>query len=242
MQSLSPSEHYLKEILGDNYFILFKPKDIIGGDFYFIEKLGTKLFIILGDATGHGVPGAILAAQTITFIRHFIIEEKKSNPAEILTELRVTLKSIFKHTTKISSRSISVELAMCVIDLQQNLLKYSGAFLPAYIVRDKELITLSPTRNPIGEYIRELEFKEHTLQLQDNDTIYLTSDGFQDQLNIDNKKFMRKNLKKVFLQISSLPMKEQKEILETILSQWQSGQEQTDDITILGIRYKIVSR
>ncbi len=239
MDSLSPSEIYLKEILGENYFILFKPKDIIGGDFYFIEKVGTKLFVILGDATGHGVPGAILAAQTITFIRHFIIEEKKSNPAEILTELRVTLKSIFKHTTKISSRSISVELAMCVIDLQQNILSYSGAFLPAYIVRNEELIILTPTRNPIGEYVRELEFKEYTLQLQNDDTIYLTSDGYQDQLNIDNKKFMRKNLKKVFLQISSLPMNEQKEILESILEQWKGAQEQTDDITVIGIRYKI---
>ncbi len=129
-------------------------------------------------------------------------------------------------------------MALCVIDLKTNVLNFSGAFIPAMIVRNNEVINLKPTRNPVGNYIREVDFKQITMQLQTNDIIYLFTDGLQDQLNINLQKFQRKNLKRLLLEISRLDMPQQKEILESILLQWQGDQEQTDDITVFGYIFR----
>ncbi len=238
VQSYLPSEEYLEQILEHNYFIFFKPKDVIGGDFYFIEKTQNKLVILVGDATGHGVPGALLATQTVTFIRHIIFEDQNLSPVSILTELRTSFKRLFKHTDILSIKNISVDLAICVVDLTTNIMTYAGAFLPALIIRNNKIIKLRPTRNPIGNYIREREYTEQTIQLYPGDMVYLQSDGFQDQMNEALHKFLRKNYEQLLLEIHPLEPAIQRDILESVLKQWQGKQPQTDDITVVGIRWQ----
>ncbi len=237
INSYLPSRQYLDKLLGKNYFVIYKPRDIIGGDFYFVERIRDKLILLVGDATGHGVPGALLATQTVTFIRHIIFEENNFQPADILTELRNSFKTLFRHTDKTSIKNISVDMAICVIDLTSNILTYAGAFSPAIIIHQNKLIKLKPTRNPIGNYIREVDFTEQSLQLYPQDMIYLQSDGFPDQLSDNMHRLQKKNYEQILLEIHTLEPKEQEQILLDALKQWQGSQQQTDDITILGIRW-----
>ncbi len=238
IKSYLPSDEYLRQIMGDNYFVLFKPRDVIGGDFYFAEKVNDYLIFAVGDATGHGVPGALLATQAVTFLRHIIFEDKIFCPIHILSGMRENFKKVFQHSDLSRIQSISVEIALCLINLKDQTLHYSGAFMPAIIVRNKQLIKLKPTRNPIGSYIREYDFKVENLELQDGDMIYLQSDGFQDQIGqAKGRKLLKANYYKILVQISDLHPVQQKEVLLQFLEQWKGDNHQTDDITVFGLRW-----
>ncbi len=236
VKSLLPSEKYLKSIFKD-YFLIFRPIEEIGGDFYFAKKIGKKIFFAVGDATGHGVPGAFLATQAITFLNGIIDRSEALEPSDILTSLRIKIKNIFD-TANVSIKYSSIDLAFCVVDTEDNTLTFAGAYMPLIIIRNEQIIKLKGVKTPIGFYISEKEFVQQKIQLQNNDMIYLQSDGYADQFGGENyKKLTVKVYEQFLLQIHNLPLEKQKYALLEKHDQWKGDNSQIDDITILGIRW-----
>ncbi len=236
LESLLPSEKLMDELFKD-YFLIFKPIDKIGGDFYFASRLEDKIYLAVGDATGHGVPGAILAAQILGYLHEVIQQRKVCEPKEILNSLRDKVKMSYNQASHESIRKSGVDIGMCVFDLKTNTLGFAGANIPLYLIRNGELIKFKPTKSPVGLYIKEKPFEQHIISLQKGDLLYLQSDGFVDQLSEQMKKFARKRYERMLLEISDLPMKDQKDIILRILEEWKGSNEQTDDIIIFGLRW-----
>lgn len=235
--SLLPEQSQIDRVFPHN-FIFYKPKDFVSGDFYYINKIENKIFFSVADCTGHGVPGGFITMLGINTIHSIIRERKTDRPSEILNSLRTMVKEIFKGVEKDNNNGI--DLAFCTIDTQTNVLEYAGAFNPLWIVRNNELIEIKATRNPIGFYPIEIEFKNHTFQLQDNDKIYLFSDGLKDQIGgVDMKKFNTVRFKELIINASKLPINKQKQLIEKTFKNWIAYNEQIDDITIMGIDWRI---
>ncbi len=237
VNTLLPSEEELKTIFKE-FFLIFKPIEKIGGDFYFAKKIDNKIYFAVGDATGHGIPGAFLASQAIFFINEIIEKNTNHTSAKILTQLRIKIKEIFKHAQNTSIKYNGLDLAFCIIDITNNQLNYAGAYNSLLYVRDGQVIRIKPTKNPIGLYIYEKEFKDHFIKIKKDDMIYLQTDGFTDQLHhTDLKKYSIKRYMNLLEKIYKLPVIEQKQILLEEFEKWKGNNPQIDDITILGIRW-----
>ncbi len=225
-------DNYLNE-----YLIFNKPKEKVSGDFYYINKIDKHLIFAVADCTGHGVPGGFLTMLGITYLHEIIKNKNINNPARALEVLRQRFKKTFKEFG--SNNKNGLDIALCSIDMETNLLQYAGAYNPLIIIRNKELIEYKATRNPIGFYPKEKKFNNNKIKLQNNDIIYIFSDGFQDQFGeIKNKKFMSKNFKKLLLNIHNLNMDEQENKLNNIFMKWKGKNDQTDDILIFGMKFK----
>jgi PAS domain S-box-containing protein len=191
------------------YFLIFKPKFIVGGDFYYINKIEDRIIIAVGDCTGHGVPGAFMTILGITFL-HDIVRKNKEMPAnEILTKLRERVKNTFKSFG--SENTNGLDIGFCLFDTSQNTLIFAGANIPVFIVRNNELQILEPTKNPIGFYLIEIPFEEKKIHLEENDMIYIATDGYYDQFGGEkNSKFSRKRFKQLLLKCSQCSLSDQK--------------------------------
>jgi PAS domain S-box-containing protein len=234
-QALLTPINLIKKYL-NNFFLIYLPKDIVSGDFYYINKINNKIIIALGDCTGHGVAGAFMSIIGITYIHDTVRLENNINPAKILEILRQRIKRTFR--TFGSEFMASIDLALCTINTDNNLLQYSGAFSPVFLIRDSELIELKPQRNPIGFYYSETNFKNTNIPIKKNDTFYLFSDGYRDQFDyINNKKYTKKRFKNKILEISNLTLENQKAELISELKNWKGNNEQTDDISIFAFKY-----
>ena len=248
--SLLPKHDKISEIL-KNSFLFFKPKDIVSGDFYYVNKINKNIIFSVADCTGHGVTGGFLTMLGITFLHEINNENKTNIPGEILDKLRKKIKETFK---VFGTNSVyGLDIAFCTINQETNILNYAGAFNPLWIVRNGKHIEYEATRNPIGIFIKETpfknrfsvekEFKTHNIQLQNNDKIYIFSDGYKDQRGgEDFKKFNNKRFRELILEISDLPMKVQKNKLKETLEKWQAKNEQIDDITIMGLEWSFSDR
>ena len=226
------------EIFPYRHFILFKPRDIVSGDFYWLKKIDNKLIVAVADCTGHGVPGAFVSMLGIAFLNE-IVRKEVNTAAQVLEELRIQVKTSFKQTGDRRETKDGMDIALCIIDTQTNLLQYAGAYNPLYIIRNNELIETKATRNPIGIFIKETPFKNNKIQLQNNDKIYIFSDGYIDQFGGDeDMKFLTKNFKQLLLNISNKAFSEQKEILNTRIEKWRNGRDQIDDILIMGLEFQ----
>ncbi len=220
----------------DNYFILFKPKEKVSGDFYYINRINKYLIIAIADCTGHGVPGAFLTMLGITYLHDIVRNEIIDNPGDALNALRERFKVTFKEFGH--NNPNGMDIALCAINMETHTMQYAGAFNPLIIIRNDELIEYKATRNPIGYFPVEKPFVTHNIQLQNNDTIYLYTDGFQDQLGgEEDHKFMTKIFKNLLLSMHKLPINAQKYKLEETLKEWQGNNEQTDDILIFGMKW-----
>lgn len=236
-QALLPNKNIVDKYLKE-YFILYKPKETVSGDFYYLSEKDNHLIFAVADCTGHGVPGGFLTMLGITYLNDIIKRHETDNVGEALNLLRERVKSTFKMYG--SDNTNGLDIALCAINIENNMLQYAGAFNPLWIIRGGKLIEYRATRNPIGLYFNELDFETNNIQLQENDLIYLFSDGFQDQLGgLDNKKFLVKRFRKLLIDIQKFPLKEQETILNKTLKDWQKHNEQVDDITIMGVRWKI---
>ncbi|MCK4664123.1 MAG: SpoIIE family protein phosphatase [Bacteroidales bacterium] len=217
------------------YFILFKPRDIVSGDFYWMKKIDKKIIIVAADCTGHGVPGAFVSMLGIAFLNEIVNKKEVKTAAQILEELRTQVKISLNQTDPDSGTKDGMDIALCIIDTQTNLLQFAGAYNPLYIIRNNELIEIKATRNPIGIYIKEKPFADNEIQLQNYDKIYLFSDGYVDQFGGEkNTKFLTKRFKQLLLDISSSPLEEQKQILNTNIEKWKKDIVQNDDMLIIG--------
>ncbi len=221
----------------NDYFLLFKPKDQVSGDFYYINKINNNLIFAVADCTGHGVPGGFLTILGITYLHEIVRKEDIQNVGDALNLLRQRIKNTFKAFG--SENYNGMDIAICAINQKTNILQYSGAYNPLWIIRNDKLTEYKATRNPIGFYPKEISFIPKEIQLQNNDIIYLFTDGYPDQINNENKKFSKRQLKDVFLEIHTMPLNKQKKHLVKNLKHWRQKQIQIDDITILGIKWGI---
>lgn len=234
--AILPTDEQIKEFLTES-FVLFKPKDIVSGDFYWFAAKKKKIFIAACDCTGHGVPGAFVSMIGNDLLNQIIIEQDKNDPGEILSLLNKGVKSVFSRKGEQEAED-GMDMALCVIDLQNNQLEFSGAQNPLLLIRKGELIYTKGDKTPIGgDTEMSYNFTNHKTDLQKGDIIYIFSDGYQDQFGgPQNKKFMIKRFKELLLSIQNQPMEEQKEQLNKALEEWKENEEQVDDILVIGIR------
>jgi serine phosphatase RsbU (regulator of sigma subunit) len=230
-----PPDSYLSEILKD-HFVFFKPKDIVSGDFYWIRKVAGNIIIISADCTGHGVPGAFMSMFGVAFLNEIVGKENITVPSRILGRLREMIIWSLGQDTGNEVKD-GMDMAVITMDASQKILQYAGAHSPMYLVRNKELIQVDSDRMPISIHERMDEFSNHTLEVRDNDQVYIFSDGYPDQFGgPSNKKFKYKPFKELILQNSGKPMKEQKELLEKSFDAWKGQNEQVDDVVVIGIK------
>jgi serine phosphatase RsbU (regulator of sigma subunit) len=219
------------------YFILYKPRDIVSGDFYWIGRIRGEIVIAAADCTGHGVPGAFMSMLGISLLNELIMNEGMNNPGDILNSLRQRLKMYLKQTGKIDESKDGMDMALIVINPNTFEVKYAGANNPIYIIRDRLLTEYKAIKNPIGIYLNEQDFRSETIQLQKGDRIYMFSDGYIDQFGGENGyKLKSGKFKELLLALHTKPMDEQKQMLDKAFNAWRGKYDQVDDILILGIK------
>nr|MDA3822188.1 SpoIIE family protein phosphatase [Bacteroidales bacterium] len=219
-------------------FILQKPKDIVSGDFYWAKKIGSKVFIAAADCTGHGVPGAFMSLIGLEFFRQIISGQGVHKPSLILDEINKNFDLIFDNEDDLEMRD-GMDLAFCVVDTNTNILEYSGAFSPLYIIRDGEIMEIKADKIMLGPdlgYGRR-SFTNNVIELQEHDTVYMFSDGYADQFGgPEGKKFKYRRFRHLLLSIYDKPLEMQQKILDNSIVDWQSSLEQVDDILVLGFK------
>jgi len=236
-QAVLPSGEYAVNILGE-HFILFKPKDIVSGDFYWATRINERLIITVADCTGHGVPGAFMSMLGVSFLNEIVRKKEITNAGEILDHLRKSIIEALKQKGLEGEQKDGMDITFCVLNTQTNILQFAGANNPLFIVNTmKELQVIQPDKQPVAIYVNMRPFTNNEIQLNKGDCIYLTSDGYEDQFGgPKNKKFMSKQLKELLVTIADKPMTEQKELLNQTFENWKNSNEQIDDVTVLGLK------
>ncbi len=235
-KALLPPSELIEELLPE-HFILYKPRDIVSGDFYWLKKIGNYTVYAAADCTGHGVPGAFMSMLGISFLNEIVTKSRFDKPGKILDKLRKKVKTSLRQTGKENESKDGMDIALCIIDHETDTLEFAGAYNPVYIIRKGELTEINATRNPIGIYLKEKDFETHEFKLEKGDILYTFSDGYTDQFGGDNdSKLKTKNFKKILIEIYDKPMSEQKQILEDTFIKWKGNTEQTDDIIIFGVK------
>lgn len=220
-------------------FVFYKPKDILSGDFYWIEQKGDLVFVAAADCTGHGVPGALISIVNYNLLNKAVLEKDLNNPADILNYVNQQLTVALHQTFQESSVKDGMDIALCVLNTKTLELHYAGANNPIYIIQNMELVQLNADKFPVGAFVDEQvqSFTSKQIQLQKNDLIYLFSDGYADQFGGDKgKKFKYKQLKEVLVENQNIPMKQQRLIIEERFVSWKGKLEQVDDVLVIGIR------
>lgn len=224
--------------LSSKSFILYLPKDIVSGDFYWFTRISGKLIIVAGDCTGHGVPGALMSMLGISFLEEIVNEREITESGQILNELRKEVqRALHQKGTKEEAKD-GMDIALCVIDRSKKMVQYSGAYNSLYLIRNEELLEYPADRMPIGIFdLSDKSFTSQDFPYLPNDIIYMFSDGYADQFGGPNsKKFKYSALKELLIKIHNLPHKEQKKILESEFLKWKGANPQTDDVLIMGLR------
>jgi len=238
-EALLPKEE-VKQLTTENFFILYKPRDIVSGDFYWFEEQNGILIFCVADCTGHGVPGALMSMIGTTLLRQILDDPFSFNAAEILKKLDQRIIESLKQKSEINPTKDGMDTAICLINIAKNKAVFAGALRPMVLVRDKEIIAYSSSSFSIGGFNPEIrkEFINHEIELKKDDTLYLFSDGYADQFGgLKNKKLMIKNFKNNLSEISSFSMEKQKELLNNTFENWRGENEQVDDVLVMG--YKV---
>ena len=239
--AILPPEAYITELLNEN-FILYKPKEIVSGDFYWIKQVNHYIILVSADCTGHGVPGAFMSMLGISCLNEIVQNREVTQANQILNELRKEIKHSLRQTGKKEESRDGMDVALCVIDSKKNILQYSGAHNPLYLITNNngvsELQEFKADPMPVGvHYSSDKSFTNHEIQLEIGDTFYIFSDGFADQNGgNNNSRFGSEKFKKLLLDIHDNPMYEQKEILEQTLKDWMGEHSQRDDILVIGVK------
>lgn len=235
---LPPRELIFKHF--PNAFVLYEPKDIVSGDFYWFGVKDDLEIIAAVDCTGHGVPGAFMSMIGSNLLNQVIVENNITEPGAILTELNKRVKHALKQEDEGSiDTSDGMDLALCAVDRKKKIVNFAGAYRPLYLVRDGDVKQYKADKAPIGggRHTTSIDFANNQIPYEDGDMIYMFSDGFPDQFGgTRGKKFMAKRFREVLLEIGDKDMREQGERLKDVLHEWQGEYEQVDDIIVIGIK------
>ncbi len=231
-----PLDEYRREILPE-HFVLFKPKDIVSGDFYWTGQKNGKSIAIAADCTGHGVPGAFMSMLGISFLNKIINEQGITRPDEILNKLRENVIKSLNQTTGDEIRD-GMDIAVLSIDNENKKLQYAGANNPLYYTTDnQEIKVIKADKMPIALYELMDNFTLHEIDMEAGSSYYIFSDGYPDQFGgPKEKKFMYKRFRELLLKNTDKKMREQKEILDKTIQNWKGKIPQVDDIVVVGIR------
>jgi serine phosphatase RsbU (regulator of sigma subunit) len=218
-------------------FVLFKPKDIVSGDFYYFTANDQGIFIASADCTGHGVPGAFMSMIGSEKLDDAVAHS--SDTSEILKHLNKGIKTSLKQSDSDESTRDGMDIAICSVDIENRIVKYAGANRPFWLIRKGQAAVeeIKATKKAIGGLTEDNQhFDSHEIKLQEGDTFYLSTDGYADTFGKDGKKMMTKQFKEVLLSIQHKTMKEQEKYLDEFVENWKAGTEQVDDILVIGIR------
>lgn len=230
--AILPQQKELDAQLND-YFVLYEPKDIVAGDFYWLEKKDNKVFFAVADCTGHGVPGAMVSVICNNALNRSVRELNLSDPGKILDACRNIVVQEFEK----SDEEVRDGMDITLITIEGNNLQFAGANNSLWILRNNEHITLRADKQPIGKFEINLPYSTKDFELQKGDVLYLFSDGYADQFGGEKgKKLKLKALLELFLAINQRPMKDQKEELLQFFNDWRTGYEQVDDVCVVGVR------
>ncbi len=237
-QALLPPQALLQKHLKE-YFIYYRPRDIVSGDFYWLKKKGKALYFAAADCTGHGVPGAFMSIVGLNLLERAVEANEMVTPADMLDFVREAIKISLQQQDKNAQVSDGMDIALCLWEEEQNRLTFAGVENDLYLVRNRELIEYTADRYPIGSIFdfSAPPYTNHTIELQPGDKLYLFSDGYKDQFGgSKGKKFMSLRFKQLLIDIQTAPLSEQQKLLASHLEDWKGAYEQVDDILIMGIQ------
>ncbi len=230
--AILPRESKVKKLLPDS-FIYYNPKDVVAGDFYWLEEVSDGILLAAADCTGHGVPGAMVSVVCNNSLNRAVQQMGVTNPADVLNKTRELVADEFNKSEE--NLKDGMDIALCKFSGSK--LYFAGAHNPLWIIRDGKLIELKGDKQPIGAFEKEFPFTSHETEIQKNDLIYIFTDGFSDQFGGDKgKKFKSANFKNFLLQIHQLPMQTQLLELTTMFGKWKGDLDQVDDVCVIGVR------
>jgi serine phosphatase RsbU (regulator of sigma subunit) len=230
--AILPRESKIKKLLPDS-FIYYNPKDVVAGDFYWLEEVSDGILLAAADCTGHGVPGAMVSVVCNNSLNRAVQQMGVTNPADVLNKTRELVADEFNKSEE--NLKDGMDIALC--KFSGNKLFFAGAHNPLWIIRDGKLIELKGDKQPIGSFEKEFPFTSHETEIQKNDLIYIFTDGFSDQFGGDKgKKFKSANFKNALLQIHQLPMQGQLQELTSMFEKWKGDLDQVDDVCVIGVR------
>lgn len=239
-EAILPSD----QLMGKGFlqqFVLYIPKDIVSGDFYWFAEKNEHALIAAVDCTGHGVPGAFMSIIGYSNLNKIVIEQGITEPAKILNQLDKEVTEALRQGEDQSRSRDGMDLALCSLNIYEKKLRFAGAYRPLYLIREGQLNEFKGNSFPIGgnfKYKKDKVFTSHELTLQEGDTLYLFSDGFPDQFGgPDNRKYMTKKFKKLLLSLQQDDLPTQKEKLHNEFHAWKKDYKQMDDILIIGLRF-----
>ncbi len=220
------------------HFVIFLPKDIVSGDFYWFSRIDDKLILAVVDCTGHGVPGAFMSMIGCMLFNVIVNENRITDPALILENMHKEVRFALKQEGAKAESTDGMDVCLCSINGKNNKLTFAGARRPLYLVRGTELTTVAGDKKSIGGRQREEKrvFTDHKIDIRSGDMIYLSSDGFVDQCNAEGRKFGSRRLKELLTEIAGHESARQNEALRVELDRHQDSEEQRDDIALLGVR------
>jgi len=239
-EAILPSREEINASL-QNSMVLFRPKDIVSGDFYWFTEKEDRVIMIAADCTGHGVPGALMSMIGSSLLNEIVNEKGITQPNEILLALKHgVIKALNKHPSSDQTKD-GMDIGVCSIPKKGNKIDFAGANNPLWMIRDGEIIDFRGDRQPVGIYGDNLDtpYTNHTIDIQDGDSVYIFTDGYADQFGgPSGKKFKYSQFKSLLLQINNETMENQRDILNTRIEEWMGDQEeQIDDILVVGIRF-----
>ncbi len=227
----------VKNTLFPSSFVLFKPKDIVSGDFYWMYKIGNKHLFASVDCTGHGVPGAFMSLVGANGLNSAVKEHALHTPGEILDDLnKYAHESLYKKDDENAVRD-GMDIALCALDYDNMNVEFSGAYNPLYIIRKGEILITKGDKFAIGSFDPgSKNYETHNIPIKKGDLLYVFSDGYADQFGgLKGKKFMYRQFRDTLLSIKDMPMDEQKQVLDQKIETWKGSYEQVDDILIIGV-------
>lgn len=216
-----------------NSFVFYKPKDIVAGDFYWLEKNQNKVLFAAADCTGHGVPGAMVSVICNNALNRSVREFGLTEPGKILDQTRkIVIEEFEKSADEVKD---GMDIALCMLDGFE--LQYSGANNPLWILRAGEILETKANKQPIGKFDKIVPYQTHQMTLQPGDLLYIFSDGFADQFGgPKGKKFKSENFKRLLIKIKDLSIKKQQVEIESAFNNWKGDLEQLDDICVIGVK------
>jgi serine phosphatase RsbU (regulator of sigma subunit) len=236
--AILPPDDFVENVLPES-FVLYKPKDIVSGDFYWVAQKDDMAIVAAVDCTGHGVPGAFMSIVGFNQLNFAVNVKNAILPSEILDALNEGVTKTLRQTRLSTSVRDGMDISLITIDRKNSKLNFAGGYNPLFIVRKGELIQVKADKFPIGGYMGEKlkAFTNNEMDLQKGDVMYLFSDGYADQFGgSDDSKFLIRRFRELLLKISNEPMNEQKDILNQIHEDWRGNSVQIDDILVIGIR------
>lgn len=235
-QALLPLSDDIRRVFPDN-FVFLAPRDIVSGDFYWFSYTRGKAILVVGDCTGHGVPGAFMAMMAHNLLNQIVNDNKVTSPSIIMSILDKKVQEALNQGE--TEQQDGMDLSLCSFDLESQTLTYSGAYRPLLIVREGVVIEFKSTKRSIGGGFGydDKPFEEESIQLEPNDVLYMFSDGFVDQYGgPEDRKYLLSRFKRFLLSVEGLPMDEQNERIKAEFEQWKGENEQLDDVIVFGLR------